>query len=536
MTLDEACLLATFLAYLVGVFVLAALSRRLLEGRDFLSEYFLGSRSLGMWAFAFTFAATSASGGTFMGFPALIYRYGWCLALWIASYMVFPIVAILLLGKRLNQMGRLLGALTVPDVLRERFQSPWLGFAGGVAILVFLSFNLVAQFKAGGLVVRTVLEGLPFYDELCMEGLGWVASLVPGYDPRLGPPYWGGLILFAFMVVTYTTYGGFRAAVWTDVMQGVIMGLGILILLTLSLAAVGGLSTASQQLAAEDPALLTPPGPPTGRPEGAFLALPTAISFWVMWPISGAGQPGNLVRLMAFRDVPTMKCGVITVMLYYNCIYLPLVVTFVCARAIIPYGSIAEDQVMPVLARTVAPGWLAGIILAAPFAAVMSTVDSFLLVLASAIVRDLLQQALGQSLSPRMVMVLSYAITASVGTLATLVALDPPQFLQDIVVFTSAGLASCFLVPVALGLYWPRATAAGAWGAMLLGAGVHLALYLPAWFQKYVGASTGSIVPIRPLGLDPVVWGLVSSLAAGVFLSLVTRPPAASFVRRLFPD
>ena len=83
--------LLTFLIYTAAVLGLAFLSSQLRKGKKFVSEYFLGSRSLGVWAFALTFAATSASGGSFTGFPSKIYTHGWILALWIASYMVVPI-------------------------------------------------------------------------------------------------------------------------------------------------------------------------------------------------------------------------------------------------------------------------------------------------------------------------------------------------------------------------------------------------------------------------------------------------------------
>ena len=92
--------LVTFLIYTLAVFGLAALSNQLLKSKSFLAEYFLGSRSLGVWAFALTFAATSSSGGSFTGFPSKIYTHGWILALWISSYMVVPICTMGLLGKR----------------------------------------------------------------------------------------------------------------------------------------------------------------------------------------------------------------------------------------------------------------------------------------------------------------------------------------------------------------------------------------------------------------------------------------------------
>ncbi len=531
MPLDDVALLVSFAFYLALVFLLAIASHRLLQRKEFLGEYFLGSRGLGVWAFAFTFAATSASGGSFMGFPSLIYRNGWVLALWIGSYMVVPVCTIGLLAKRINELGRRLEAITIPDLLRERFQSPALGVAGGLITLLFVAFNLVAQFKAGGLVLKTLLETVPGYGQLVNASLGWLGELFPRHAPELGPAYWGGLLVFSLMVIGYTTYGGFRAVVWTDVLQGVAMGAGVLILLPLALIKAGGLTAATAQVAAQDPSLVSLPGP------GEFLAFPVAVSFWVMWAISGTGQPGTMVRLMAFRDSRTMRYGIFTVMVYYSCIYLPLVVIFVCARAIVPLGTVPEDQIMPYMARTVAPGWLAGILIAAPFAAVMSTVDSFLLLTSSAIVRDLVQKVLKPDVSPRTVKALSYGATGLIGLAAMLVAIDPPQFLQDIIVFTGSGLASCFLMPVLLGLYWRRATAIGALAAMLGGTATHLAMYLPAWIDRYLGEGRGgNIVPLRPLGLDAVVWGLLASLLLGVIVSLLTHPPQRWLIRELFGD
>ena len=113
--------LISFAIYMLFVFALAWLAGRIRSKKEFVSEYFLGSRGLGVWAFALTFAATNTSGGSFMGFPALIYTHGWVLALWIAGYMIVPLVTTGLLAKRLNQVSRKANAVTVPDILRARF-------------------------------------------------------------------------------------------------------------------------------------------------------------------------------------------------------------------------------------------------------------------------------------------------------------------------------------------------------------------------------------------------------------------------------
>ena len=93
----------------------------------------------GPWVLAFTVAGTAISGGTFMGFPALIYSKGWIMALWISSYMVVPLTALVLLGKRLNQVSRMTGAVTVSDVFRDRFRSSTLGILSTLLVLGFLS-------------------------------------------------------------------------------------------------------------------------------------------------------------------------------------------------------------------------------------------------------------------------------------------------------------------------------------------------------------------------------------------------------------
>ena len=131
--------LMMFCLYTLAVFGIAWLSNRFLQSKSFMSEYFLGSRSLGVWAFALTFAATSSSGGSFTGFPSKIYTHGWILALWIGSYMVVPICTMGLLGKRLNQVARVSGAITVPDVIRDRFHSKYFGLMAVSVNVFFMS-------------------------------------------------------------------------------------------------------------------------------------------------------------------------------------------------------------------------------------------------------------------------------------------------------------------------------------------------------------------------------------------------------------
>lgn len=613
--------LISFTIYLAVVFVLAWLAGKVMAKREFVNEYFLGSRNLGTWAFALTFAATAASGGSFMGFPGLIYTHGWVLALWIASYMVVPMVSLALLAKRLNQVARKANAVTVPEILRERFASSVVGTIATVFLLFFLFWYLVAQFVAGSEILTVLFRDV----ELYQRAVSWAN------DALGASAYTICLVIFAFAVILYTTYGGFRAVVWTDVMQGIVMVLGVLVMLALVLYQTGGLGKATARVAQLMPPekgtavlrldvpmtndvevaegamlalrdatgkkiglvrtadlvkisigetispevrvvrIMTPeeiaqfepdemnvpitvtqlntepyasgagkrgvyasaPGPHADKSVG-FLAAGMAFSFFVFWAFGGAGQPSSMVRQMTFRDSRTLKKSIVTVSIYYSMIYFTLVVIFVCARLYLPGRELTSNRIMPEFAAFLTAAadvpWLAGLVVAAPFAAVMSSVDSFLLMFSSGIVRDVYQEHINPDASDRTIRRLTYTSTAVVGVAATVAAINPPEFLQTLIVFATSGLAVGFLVPMALSIYWPRMNVAGVISGMSGGCLVLLALYVANL------AETGNLGPYQLLGFHPFLWGLIASAVFAVAGALVTAPPDQRLVERFFHE
>lgn len=619
--------LISFTIYLGVVFVLAWLAGKVMAKREFVSEYFLGSRNLGTWAFALTFAATAASGGSFMGFPGLIYTHGWVLALWIASYMIVPIVSLALLAKRLNQVARMADAVTVPEILRRRFNSPEVGTIATGFLLLFLFCYLVAQFIAGSEILTVLFKDV----EVFQRTVSWASD-------ALGNGWWNAktdyticLIFFALAVIVYTTYGGFRAVVWTDVMQGIVMVLGVIIMLALVLYQTGGLGNATKQIAqlmppekgtavlsinapmtnaveiadgamlalrdedgnkigiirtgdlAKIPAgdtnsaklkvvrIMTPeeiekiepdklnvpitvtqldtqpyasgagkrgvyasaPGPHADKKVG-FLAAGMAFSFFVFWAFGGAGQPSSMVRQMAFRDSRTLKRSIVTVSIYYSLIYFTLVVIFVCARLYLPGRELASNRIMPEFATFLTAAaevpWLAGLVVAAPFAAVMSSVDSFLLMFSSGIVRDIYQEHINPKANEKQIRLLTYTATVVVGLAATIAALKPPEFLQILIVFATSGLAVGFLVPMALTIYWRRMTAAGVIAGMSGGCFVLLALYITNYFVN------GKFGSYQFLGFDSFIWGVLASAVFSVAGALASPPPSSLLVERFFHE
>lgn len=492
------------------------------ERGAFLRRYFLGNRSLGPLSVALT--AAVMSGGTFLGFPGFVYAFGWVVALWIASYMVAPLTVFGLLGKRIGQLSRRTGAITLPDLLRERFGSPALGVVTSLLIITFLSVNLIPQFKGGAIILKTSLPD---------SWIGGFSGILPG--PVEDPGYLLGLLIFATTVIAYTAYGGFLAAVWTDVFQSLVMAVGVMILLPLALIACGGLGAATEAGIAQTDVNYAF-GPGAGR---AFHPIGLAVSFFFMWAITGIGQPSTLVRLMAFKDSKTLRYAILWVTLYNLLIYVPLILIFIAARGILPELE-RPDEAMPALVQKLTNPYVSGLIMAAPYGAVMSTISGFLLVISSGLVRDVYQRLLRPTAPEREIALVGYGATVGVGILAALVATRPPDFLQLVIVFASAGMAAAFLIPAAMACFWRRATGAGAMAAMVAGALTVIGLYAAGIigrnlfdYDPRIGAGS-AIAPLYLLGLDPCVWGLGVSLLAGVLGSLLSAEPDPDRVSLLF--
>jgi SSS family solute:Na+ symporter/sodium/pantothenate symporter len=520
--------LLTLLGVVVASVWLGTLAARVTARGRFLDAYFLGNRTLGAWALALT--ATVQSGGTFMGFPAMVYSHGWVVALWIAPYMVIPMTGLGVLAKRMAHLSRRTGAVTVPDLFRARFGSPALGLVASLLILFYMSFMMVAQFKAGALIMKVSWPG--------SGALALAEDTVGGIDRA----YYVGLALFALVVVGYTIIGGFLAAVWTDLFQSVLMFLGVVTLLPLAIAAAGGMERATLTAVSHTgPRFAWGPGyAPDGR---SFHTVGLAISFFFVYIFSGLGSPAGLVRVMATRSSATIRRAVVLLALYNLGIYLPLVVISIAARSVLPRLS-APDEVIPRLAFGATEGiWggslLAGLILAAPFGAVMATVSAYLVVIASGVVRDVYQRFFRPRAGDAELRRLSYLAMAVVGAVAVAANLKPVAYLQAIVVFSSTSAAATFVVPALMMAFWRRATTAGSLAAMLAGSATMLALFATGWILSWRGYDPmiGPATAFRPyylLGLEPIVWGLAVSLAMGIGVSLATAPPDPQLVSRLF--
>jgi Na+/proline symporter len=195
--------------------------------------------------------------------------------------------------------------------------------------------------------------------------------------------------------------------------------------------------------------------------------------------------------------------------------------------------EVDPDSIMPAMAvyltHHAGVAWLAGLLVAAPFAAVMSTVDSFLLMISSALVRDIYQRNLNPEAEERTIKRLSYFFTLLVGMGAIVGAINPPRFLQDIIVYTGSGLAASFLAPMIFALYWPRVNTLGAMGGMLAGFAAHLAMYVAGMF-----VNDSFFRPYQLFNMDPILVGLFTSFLTVYLVSKATPPPPEALVEKYF--
>lgn len=478
-----------FLGYMALTFVFAWLGHRQARaGGAFMEEFFVAGRSIGPWVIGLTWIATQASGGSFIGVPALAHTNGYSLLLWISGYVVSILVGFGLLAQRIAYVGRKTGALTFPDLLRDRYESPAIGIISGIALIILYTGYIVAQYVAGARVLEAVM----------------------------GVPYVWGVIGFATTVAIYTTYGGFRAVAWTDSFQAVVMLVGVLITVAFALDKVGGIEAVREGLAAQDPDLLSPYGPSN------FLPIASAISFFFIWPFAGAGQPSVMTRYLASGDGPGLNRALVMVAFYVILTYPAIITIGLIGRVLVPELA-AADHAMPATIMAAVPSWLAGFVLAGPMAAIMSTLSSFLLVSASALVRDLFERNRKQRLSEQQARKWTTIATFAVAAGALVFALEPPDFLQYIVVFSGTGLAATFLLPICFSLYWPGMNKTGCLVGIVGGFTVFLAQYLFFGTKSF-------------FGFDPFVWSLAASMFFCVVGSKIGSPDPDRILKRYFED
>ncbi len=483
-------MLYPLIGYLLLTMLIALwVQRRAKSGtsRNIVEEYFIGGRSMGGFVLAMTIIASYTSASSFIGGPGVAYSLGlaWVLLAMIQVPTTFLTLGVL--GKRFAIIGRRIGAVTITDFLYARYKSDVVVILCSVALLVFFAASMVAQFIGGARLFQAVT----------------------------GYPYEIGLALFGITVVVYTAVGGFRAVVLTDALQGIVMVVASVVIFMAVLEAGGGMAQCVQTLKSIDPGLITPSG------AGGSVPAPMLFSFWVLVGLGILGLPQTTQRCFGYKDSKSMHDAMIMGTLIIGFLLLFMHLAGVLGRTVMPDLS-SGDLIIPSLIIELLPSFWAGVFVAGPLAAIMSTVDTMLLMVSAAIIKDLyIRYHLKNDtsrISPKKLNRMSFGCTLGAGVLVFAASFNPPELLVWINLFAFGGLEAVFLWPIILGLYWKKANASGAVLSMLVGLTVFIFI---------------SVFKVPMGGVHAIVPTLIFSFAA-FYVGIRFGDPVDAETRRIF--
>lgn len=430
-------MLFPLVAYLLLVFGGAFFAYRKRQQGNFLQEYYVGNRSMGGFVLAMTTASTYVGASSFIGGPGAAYKFGLG---WVLLAMIqVPVVLFTLgvLGKKFAMFARKHQSLTLNDILYARYQSKTLLLLSSLALLASFFVMMAVQFIGVGRLLETTLN----------------------IDYSLS------VMIFAITVGLYTFIGGFRAVVITDTIQGLIMMIGTFLLLFAVIHAGGGVEAIMQKLERIDPHLLTPTGIDAMSLDFTFMA-----SFWVLVCFGLLGLPSTVIRAISYKDSLALHRGIVIGTLVISLLMVSIHLAGALGRAILPDLTVT-DKIIPTLMVKILPLSVAGIFLAAPMAAIMSSIDSMLIQSSSTLIKDLYLRAFPeQSHNEKRIKTFSTLTTLMLTLLVTFAVLNPPDMLIWLNIFALGGLESAFLWVIILGLYWDKANKNGAICSMVVGA------------------------------------------------------------------
>lgn len=458
------------------------------EGKGFINSYFIGGRSMGGLVLAMTLIATFTSASSFVGGPGTAFGRGLS---WVyLSIIQIPTAFIILgiLGKKFALIARRIDAVTVTDYLRARYKSPVVVIAASIALVIFFIAQMMAQFLGGAVLFETI------------TGLSYIY----------------GLILFGIVVIVYTSVGGFKAVVITDTIQGLIMVVGAFLILGTVISAGGGMDAIAEKMHTANPVW-------NDITSGGTMAKPYLLSFWVLVGIGVLGLPQTAVRGMGFKDTKSMHSAIIYGTIVVGFLMLVMHIAGALGPAVfeVPEGK-TTDYIIPGIVLQYMNPVVAGLFIAAPLSAVMSTVSSLLILASAAIVKDLYLNYIAKDKGKaagkadakftKKISTMSMVTTFVVGAIVFILTINPPEQIVFINLYAMGGLECAFLCPILFGLYWKRANATGAIASMVIGVSAFFVI------NEMTKAGTFSF-----FGTTPIIPSILITAAAFIIGSLLGK-------------
>ncbi|MEH6497903.1 MAG: sodium/proline symporter PutP [Pseudoalteromonas distincta] len=486
MTGNIGILSATFVVYMG---VMLAVGYIAYKRTNNLSDYILGGRSLGPGTAALSAGASDMSGWLLLGLPGYALAAGYE-ATWIAAGLLAGTwLNWLIVARRLRVYSHAVNdSLTLPAYFEFRFEdkSRALRVISAIFILLFFLF-----YTSSGLVAAGKL-----------------------FESTFGLNYELAVVIGTLVIVSYTFFGGFLAVSWTDVIQGLLMAAALVVVPIVALNAIGGWDVAHAAMEAKNPNLLSFFNDVDGNALG-FVAIISLVG----WGLGYFGQPHVLARFKAIGDdaaLPTARR--IAVLWTAICLVAALMVGWVGIGYLGEEGIGDAETVFIALIQALMHPVVAGILLAAVLAAIMSTADSQLLVSSSALAEDFYKALFRREATQNELVWVGRFAVVGIAMLALLFAFNPESTVLGLVSYAWAGFGAAFGPAIILSLFWKRMTRNGALAGIIVG-GVTVVVYKQ----------------IDTIGLYEIIPGFILATIAIIIASLLSPPPSAT-IEATFDD
>ncbi len=431
--------------YLIFVGLVGLWTYRKNESKE---DFILGGRKLGAWVIAFSERTAGESAWLLLGLSGAMYATG-LVEIWTILGCVSGIILYwFVIARKLRIVSEQYGAITLPEYF-FKFCGEYGQAARVLSMLIitfFFAFYIAAQFIGGGKILEVTF----------------------GFNPL-----WG-MVLAAGVVILYTMMGGFLAVCYTDVIQGILMVVTLVIMPVIGLTLIWQHGYSISAAFAASGAIGSVTASKVGWPAVA------AIVGGLSWGLGYMGQPHLVTKFMAIQKPEQIRQGRIiaiiwTILAYGGAALVGVVGLTLLYTSVIPstglQGQGADpERLLPVLANFLFPAWLAGILISGAVAAMMSTADSQLLVTTSTIVEDFYSKALRKQISAKKLLLLSRVVTVLVGLAALGLAATSTNLIYDVVSMAWSGLGASFGPAILLSLHWKKMNGQGVIAGMVAGA------------------------------------------------------------------
>ncbi|MEX2380340.1 MAG: sodium/proline symporter, partial [Vicingaceae bacterium] len=434
--------------YFAILFVIGIVASRQIKS---LSDFYVGGKRIGYWAVAFSARATGESGWLLLGLTGMGAMAGFSAYWVVVGELLGVTVSWFFMAKRFKKLSDKYNSITIPDFLESHFKSSThlLRVVAATALSVFVIIYVSAQIDVTG----------------------------KAFESFLGIDYYTGAIAGFLIVLAYIYTGGFVAVVWSDFFQGLLMFLG---LVTLPIVVFWGLSNGSEivsSLNAIDPGLTTV----FGGGDDVWMKVSTMFGF-AMIGLGFLGSPQIYVRFMSIKSLQEINKGRWVAVVFTLLTDAAAVTIGILARYLFTeagqdpetvLGIQAEDSLINLIEYAF-PLAVIAIYIAVILSAIMSTIDSLLVLASSAVVRDFYHKIFNPSMDERKMSRISRMVTLAMALFAlgiaiTVAIVSPGRTVFWFVIFGWSGIAATFCPVIILSLFWPAYSEKGAIASMVTG-------------------------------------------------------------------